>query len=131
MTWVCLIFSWTLNAKFQRFSFLWWRFICFVYVGHLATISQLKKTCSSFLLLWGKMTLTILLMLRYILYKYFIVYFSLYSSVHRISCLIIYIVTFFVFFLQKMDSVLMLRSKDWRKRGTITLEWQRERSVLV
>ena len=72
--------------------------------------------------------ITILMMLRYISYKSFIVYFSLYSNFHRLSCLILCIVTFFVFFLQKMDSVLMLRNKDWRKRGTITLEWQRERS---
>ena len=64
--------------------------------GHIvAIIAQIKKTCSSLLLLWGKMTLTILLMLRYISYKYFVVYFSLYSSVILLSCLILYNVSFF------------------------------------
>ena len=135
MAWLFLSFPWRLNIKFIKvlFSMVMFYFLClYRSSGHIVgTISQLKKTCSSFLILWGKMTLTLLLMLRYISYKSFIIYFSLYSSVHRISCRILCIVTFFVFLLQKMDSILMVRSKDWRNRGKITLEWQRERSVLV
>ena len=43
------------------------------------------------------MTLTVLLMFRYISYKSFIVYFSLYSTIHSLSCIILCIVTFFCF----------------------------------
>ena len=92
----------------------------------MATIAQLKKTYSSFLLLWGKMTLT-LLMLRYMLYKYFIVYFSLYSSIHHFSSLTLCTVSSFVLRKGTQNSILMVRSKNWWKRRTITLERQMQK----
>ena len=44
------------------------------------------KSYLSFLILLGEMTLT-LLILRYMSYKYFIVYVSLYSSIHQLHVL--------------------------------------------
>ena len=134
---MCLIFPWMLNTNFTKVLFsmvMFYLFFLYRSSSHImTTISQLKKTCSSFLLLWGKMTLTILLMLRYISYKSFIVYFSLYSNVHYLSCLILCIV--YSFFFQKMNSVLIVRSSNWRKRRTMTLEQknvnEKERRELV
>ena len=87
-----------MNTNFTKvlFSMVTFYLLClYRSPSHIvATIAQLKKTRSSFLILWGKMAL---LMLRYMLYKYNIVYFSLYSSVHCISCLTLRIVPSFVF----------------------------------
>ena len=135
MTWLFLSFPWKFNTKSPRCSFLYmviFYLLCLYRLsGHIivAIIAPMKKNCSSFLLVWGKMALT-LLMLRYMSYKFFIVYFSLCSSVHCLSCLTLHCI---LFCFQKMKSVLMVRSMNWKKRRAITLEWQmqKERGELV
>lgn len=114
--------TWLLLSS-EDVLFLWWHFICFLYIGNLATISNWRKLAQVFCFsqekwywhswCWGICRIN-----------------PLYSALVYILVFVVFYVLHFAWYLlgfQNANSILMVKNRYWRKRITIKLEWQMQR----